>query len=56
MINSFGGGTGSGMGTLAAIKLREEYPNKICSSFSVFPSERMSDNIVGPLNAALSFH
>ena len=55
MINSFGGGTGSGMGTLATEKLRDEYPNKICSTFSVFPSE-IADNIVEPYNVVLSLH
>ena len=56
MMNSFGGGTGSGMGSLVVSKLREEYPDKICSSFSVMPSEKVSDIVVEPYNVVLAFH
>merc|ERR1739845_213424 len=38
--HSLGGGTGSGMGTLLISKVREEYPDRIMETFSVFPSPR----------------
>nr|CAD2167830.1 unnamed protein product [Meloidogyne enterolobii] len=38
LTHSLGGGTGSGMGTLLISKIREEYPDRIMSSFSVVPS------------------
>ncbi len=36
--HSMGGGTGSGLGTLILSKLREEFPDRIMSTFSIFPS------------------
>lgn len=41
MVHSLGGGTGAGMGTLLLSKLREEYPDRIISTFTVFPSPRV---------------
>ncbi|KAL2925899.1 Tubulin beta-1 chain [Bienertia sinuspersici] len=38
--HSLGGGTGSGMGTLLISKMREEYPDRMMLTFSVFPSPR----------------
>ena len=54
--HSMGGGTGSGMGTLLISKIREEYPDRIMLSFSVFPSPKVSDTVVEPYNATLSVH
>jgi tubulin beta len=54
--HSLGGGTGSGMGTLLISKLREEYPDRIMSTFSVIPSPKVSDTVVEPYNATLSIH
>ena len=54
--HSLGGGTGSGMGTLLMSKIREEYPDRIMETFSIFPSSKVSDTIVEPYNAALSIH
>ncbi|RXG53808.1 Tubulin beta-1 chain, partial [Armadillidium vulgare] len=51
-----GGGTGSGMGTLVISKLREEYPDRIMNTFSIVPSPKVSDTVVEPYNAVLSFH
>lgn len=51
-----GGGTGSGMGTLLISKLREEYPDKMIGTFSVVPSTKVSQTVVEPYNAVLSFH
>ncbi|KAK5986338.1 Tubulin beta chain, partial [Trichostrongylus colubriformis] len=56
LTHSLGGGTGSGMGTLLIAKIREEYPDRIMSSFSVVPSPKVSDTVVEPYNATLSVH
>ena len=56
MMHSLGGGTGSGFGTLALDKIREEYPGRISASFSVIPSSLSSDIIVEPYNVVLSMH
>ena len=37
---SLGGGTGSGMGTLLLIKVRDAYPDRITCTFSVYPSPK----------------
>merc|ERR1719150_1949906 len=49
--HSLGGGTGSGMGTLLISKIREEYPDRMMCTFSVFPSPKVSDTVVEPYNA-----
>ena len=54
--HSLGGGTGSGMGTLLISKIREEYPDRMMLTFSVFPSPKVSDTVVEPYNATLSIH
>jgi tubulin beta len=54
--HSLGGGTGSGMGTLLVSKIREEYPDRMLATFSVFPSPKVSDTVVEPYNATLSVH
>ncbi|TVU21071.1 hypothetical protein EJB05_30684, partial [Eragrostis curvula] len=46
--HSLGGGTGSGMGTLLIFKFREEYPDKMMLTFSVFPSPKVSDTVIEP--------
>ena len=56
LCHSLGGGTGSGMGTLLLSKIREEYPDRIMSTFSVVPSPKVSDTIVEPYNCTLSVH
>merc|ERR1712194_357209 len=56
LVHSLGGGTGSGMGTLLISKIREEYPDRIMSTFSIIPSPKVSDTVVEPYNAVLSFH
>ncbi|URD73161.1 hypothetical protein MUK42_08549 [Musa troglodytarum] len=52
--HSLGGGTGSGMGTLLMSKIKEEYPDRMLLTFSVFPSPKVSDTVVEPYNATLS--
>jgi len=53
---SLGGGTGSGMGTLLISKLREEYPDRMMLTYSVYPSPKVSDTVVEPYNTMLSVH
>jgi len=53
---SVGGGTGSGMGTLLISKIREEFPDRMMGTYSVFPSPKVSDTVVEPYNAVLSMH
>eukprot|EP00439_Symbiodinium_sp_Y106_P070717 s32_g12.t1 len=53
LCHSLGGGTGAGMGTLLISK---EYPDRIMETFSVIPSPKVSDTVVEPYNAVLSFH
>ncbi|PPS17376.1 hypothetical protein GOBAR_AA03205 [Gossypium barbadense] len=54
--HSLGVGTGSGMGTLLISRIREEYPDRMMLTFSVFPSPKVSDTVVEPYNATLSVH
>jgi len=54
--HSMGGGTGSGMGTLLVSKIKEEYPDRIISTYSVIPSPKVSDTVVEAYNATLSIH
>jgi len=51
---SLGGGTGSGLGSLLMSKVREEYPDRIMSAFSVLPSPRVSNVVVEPYNTILA--
>ena len=46
--HSMGGGTGSGMGTLLVSKVREEFPDRIMTTYSVVPSPKVSDTVVEP--------
>ena len=56
LTQSLGGGTGSGMGTLLLSKIKEEFPDRILSTFSVVPSPKVSEVVVEPYNATLSVH
>eukprot|EP01034_Spumella_vulgaris_P041706 gene41706-51684_t len=56
MTHSLGGGTGSGLGSLLIDKMKEEFPGKILSTFSVIPSPKVSDVVVEPYNAVLGLH
>merc|ERR1712070_73143 len=47
---------GAGMGTLLISKIREEYPDRVMSTYSIIPSPKVSDTVVEPYNAVLSFH
>merc|ERR1719333_107743 len=56
IFHSLGGGTGSGLGTLLLLKIRDGYPDRITTTYSVFPSPKVSDTVVEPYNAVLSSH
>ncbi|XP_017768361.1 PREDICTED: tubulin beta chain-like [Nicrophorus vespilloides] len=56
VVHSIGGGTGAGMGALILAKIREEYPDRIISTFSVLPSPKVSDTVVEPYNATMTIH
>merc|ERR1719398_138481 len=46
----------SGVGTLLISKIREEYPDRVMCTYSVFPSPKVSDTVVEPYNCVLSIH
>ncbi|KAK9480795.1 Tubulin/FtsZ, GTPase domain-containing protein [Lipomyces japonicus] len=54
--HSLGGGTGSGLGTLLLSKIREEYPDRMLSTYSVLPSPKVSDTVTEPYNSLLALH
>jgi tubulin beta len=56
MTHSLGCGTGSGLGNLLIQKIREEYPDRMMTAFSVVPSPKVSNVIVEPYNTTLSLH
>merc|ERR1711987_41251 len=47
---------GAGMGTLLISKIREEYPDRVMSTYSIIPSPKVSDTVMEPYNATLSVH
>ena len=47
LTHSLGGGTGSGLGTLLLSKIREQYPDRMMCTFSVVPSPKVSQVVVG---------
>ena len=56
LTHSLGGGTGSGMGTLLLSKIKEEFPDRMVMSYSVFPSASSSDTVTEPYNTTLSIN
>ena len=56
LMHSLGGGTGSGMGSLLISKIKEEYPDRIMTTYSVVPSQKVSDTIFEPYNAVLAMN
>ncbi|ETW82783.1 hypothetical protein HETIRDRAFT_439483 [Heterobasidion irregulare TC 32-1] len=56
ILQSLGGGSGAGLGSLLLSKLREEFPDRMVSTFSVLPSPKLSETVVEPYNALLSVH
>lgn len=55
MVHSIGGGTGSGLGSILLQRLKDEYPGRIIQTSSVIPSPKVSEAVVEPYNAILSF-
>lgn len=56
LFNSLGGGTGSGVGSLILNNLKDEYPDQILTTFSVFPSPKMANIVIDPYNCVLSLN
>jgi tubulin beta len=53
-LHSLGGNTGSRFGGSLLEQLTDEYPTHIISTYSVFPSPKVSDNVLEPYNCVLS--
>ncbi len=56
MTHSLGGGTGSGLGTLLLSNVQEEYPDRMLSTYSILPSQKVSDTVTEPYNTVLSMN
>ena len=41
LVHSLGGGTGSGMGTLLISNIKESFPDRITTTFSIMPSPKV---------------
>lgn len=56
IFHAFGGGTGSGLGSLVLEKLGEFYGKKAKVEFAVYPSPQISTAVVEPYNSVLCTH
>ncbi|KAI5187891.1 tubulin alpha [Nematocida homosporus] len=56
IFHSFGGGTGSGLGTLIMERLSQEYEKKSKLEFAVYPAPQVSNSVVEPYNSVLTTH
>ncbi|GER32596.1 tubulin beta chain [Striga asiatica] len=56
VFHDYNDNTGSDMDTLLISKIREEYPDMMMLTFSVFPSAKISDTVVEPYNTTMSVH
>lgn len=55
LMHSIAGGTGSGFGSFLLGKLKDQFPKKIISSYSILPTnEESSDVVVQPYNSVLA--
>ena len=55
LCHSIAGGTGSGMGSLLLERLAERYPKKLIQTYSVFPNQQeTADVVVQPYNSLLT--
>eukprot|EP00301_Raphidiophrys_heterophryoidea_P000162 c10083_g1_i1.p1 GENE.c10083_g1_i1~~c10083_g1_i1.p1 ORF type:complete len:468 (+),score=105.61 c10083_g1_i1:52-1404(+) len=55
MCHSIAGGTGSGMGSYLLERLNDRYPKKLVQTYSVFPNQQgSSDVVVQPYNSLLT--
>jgi tubulin beta len=48
LVHSLGSGTAFGLGILLLNKLREKYPDRILSTYSIVPSPKVSEIVVEP--------
>ena len=56
VFHSFGGGTGSGFGSLLMERLSVDYGKKSKLEFSVYPAPQLSTSVVEPYNSILTTH
>jgi len=56
VFHSFGGGTGSGFGSLLLERLSIEFGKKSKLEFSVYPAPHLSTSVVEPYNSILTTH
>jgi tubulin alpha len=56
LFHSFGGGTGTGFGSLLLERLSVDFAKKSKFEFAVFPSPQISTTIVEPYNCVLAAH
>ncbi|KAI8093065.1 tubulin alpha-1 chain [Halteromyces radiatus] len=56
VFHSFGGGTGSGFGSLLMERLSMDYGKKSKLEFSVYPAPQVSTSVVEPYNSILTTH
>jgi len=56
IFHSFGGGTGSGFGSLLLERLSLDYGKKCKLEFAVYPSPQVSSSVVEPYNSILNTH
>lgn len=56
IFHSFGGGTGSGFGSLLMEHLATEFGKKSKLEFAIYPSPRLGTAVVEPYNAVLTTH
>eukprot|EP01084_Bolivina_argentea_P104132 186488_1 len=54
LLHSVGGGTGSGLTSYLSQLLKDEYYDRIISSYTVYPSQLASDIVIEPYNMILS--
>ena len=56
VLQSMGGGTGSGLGSLCISTLKDIYGDCLIQTFPIFPSPKVSDAVTEPYNSVLSIH
>eukprot|EP00917_Polyrhabdina_sp_WS-2016_P004941 GHVP01011357.1.p1 GENE.GHVP01011357.1~~GHVP01011357.1.p1 ORF type:complete len:457 (+),score=76.06 GHVP01011357.1:40-1371(+) len=56
IFHSFGGGTGSGFGSLLMERLSSDYGKKSKLEFSVYPAPQIATSVVEPYNSVLTTH
>lgn len=56
IFHAFGGGTGSGFGSLLLERLSVDYGKKSKIEFAIYPSPRISTSVVEPYNSVLCTH